>query len=303
MQFSRGDPSAKTCRAGCRLCIEDQPGFVFFVRAWMGFGIFGGGMDLNREVALCIKKLHQQWEAAMWTSGQVAHQRRPILNHRVLEVVTGEWTVSNDAATVRDVFGQVGELPRLSPAVGVSARKWFVPLQKLFPTPDPGLEQGMATEGEQSHGAVLHREPGDLRVKDDIALDQTLAVAYKSPFVRRLESISKQKKLITWLDRPPKRSLIDTHQAHEAIWPVAERVKIEALGTGFKLSTPGITGRFGMCPSHQNSSSWTSSRRQSTARLGKNNAVHLADGSTVRNQSINGLGVMQTGIGVNSIER
>ena len=76
MQFSGGDPIGQTrVQQAVRLCIEDQPGFVFFVRAWMGFGIFGGGMDLNREVALCIKKLHQQWEAAVWTSGQVAHQR------------------------------------------------------------------------------------------------------------------------------------------------------------------------------------------------------------------------------------
>ena len=52
------------------------------------------------------------------------------------------------------------------------------------PPPDPGFQQGMATEGEQRHEAVLHREPSDLRVKDNIALDQTLAMADKSSFVR-----------------------------------------------------------------------------------------------------------------------
>ena len=38
-------------------------------------------------------------------------------------------------------------------------------------------------------------------------------------------------------------------------------------------------------------------------RLRKNNAVHLADGPTVRNQRINGCGVMKTSVGVDSIER
>ena len=163
----------------------------------------------------------------------------------------------------------------------------------------------MATEGEQSHGAVLHREPGDLRVKDDIALDQTLAVAYKSPFVRRLESISKQKKLITWLDRPPKRSLIDTHQAHEAIWPVAERVQNRSqLGTGFKLKDSwhhGTTRNVPFAPELIVPDLFHSCNHQ--RRFGKDNAVHLADGPTVRNQRINGRGVMKTSVGVDSIER
>lgn len=59
----------------------------------------------------------------MRTPGQVAHQHGRVLHHRVVEVLTGEGAVSDDAATIRNVFGQVGELPRLSPAVGVSTRK------------------------------------------------------------------------------------------------------------------------------------------------------------------------------------
>ena len=270
----------------------------------MGFGIFGGGMDLNREVALCIKKLHQQWEAAVWTSGQVAHQHLSMLDHCVLEVLTGERTVSNDAATVRNVFGQVGKLPRLAPSVGGPARKRFVPLQQPFPTPDPGFQQGMATEGEQRHGAVLHREPSDLRVKDNIALDQTLAMADKSSFVRGLESIAKQEKLIPgWTEPRKDASSIRTKPMKRS--SVAERVENRGqLGTGFKLEHAWhhrATWDVSIAPKFIVPDIFHAGNHQ--RRLGKDNAVHLADGSTVRNQSINGLGVMQTGIGVNSIER
>ena len=163
----------------------------------------------------------------------------------------------------------------------------------------------MATEGEQRHGAVLHREPSDLRVKDNIALDQTLAMADKSSFVRGLESIAKQEKLISRLDRAPKRRFINPHQTHEAIWPVAERVENRGqLGTGFKLEHAWhhrAAWDVSIAPKFVVPDIFHAGNHQ--RRLGKNNAVHLADGSTVRNQSINGLGVMQTGIGVDAIER
>ena len=163
----------------------------------------------------------------------------------------------------------------------------------------------MATEGEQSHGAVLHREPGDLRVKDDIALDQTLAVAHKSSFVCRLESIAKQEELISRLDRAPEGSFINPHQAHEAIWPVAQRVQNGSqLGTGFELEHAwhhGAARDVSVAPELVVPNLFDAGNHQ--RRLRKNNAVHLADGPTVRNHGINGRGVMKAGVGVDAIER
>jgi hypothetical protein len=163
----------------------------------------------------------------------------------------------------------------------------------------------MATEGEQRHGAVLHREPGDLSVKDDIAVDQTLAVAHKASFVGWLESIAKQEKLISRLDGAPERRFINPHQTHKAIWPVAQRVENGSeLGTGFKLEHAWhhrAAWDVSIAPKFVVPDIFHPGDHQ--RRLRKNNAVHLADGATVRNQGINGLGVMQTVVGVDAIER
>ena len=163
----------------------------------------------------------------------------------------------------------------------------------------------MATEGEQRHGAVLHREPSDLRVKDNVALDQTLAMADKSSFVRGLESIAKQEKLIPRLDGAPERRFINSHQTHEAVWPVAERVENRSqLGTGFKLEHTWhhrAAWDVSIAPKFVVPDIFYAGDHQ--RRLRKNNPVHLADGPTVRNQRINGRAVMKTSVGVDSIER
>ena len=163
----------------------------------------------------------------------------------------------------------------------------------------------MATEGEQSHVVVLHGEPSDLRVKDDIALDQTLAMADKSSLVRGLESIAKQEKLIPRLDGAPEGRFINPHQTHEAIWPVAQRVQNRSqLGTGFKLEYTWhhrAARDVSLAPKLVVPNILHAGNHP--RRLRKNNAVHLADGATVRNQGINGLGVMQTVVGVDAIER
>ena len=163
----------------------------------------------------------------------------------------------------------------------------------------------MATEGEQHHGAVLHREPGDLSVKDDIAVDKTLAVAHKASFVGWLESIAKQEKLISRLDRAPEGSFINSHQAHETIWPMAQCVQDRGqLGTGFKLEHAwhhGAAWDVSIAPEFIVPNLFHAGNHQRCLR--KNNSVHLADGPTVRNQGVNGLGVMQTGVGVDAIER
>ena len=163
----------------------------------------------------------------------------------------------------------------------------------------------MASEGKQAHGAVLNGEASDLRVKDNIAADQSLAVAHKASLVGRLESGAKQQELIARLDRASEGCFIDTHQAHESIGPMAQRVQDGSqLGTSFKLEH-----------SWHNRAAWDvtiapeliildlfdASNQQ--WRLGKDNAINLADGPPVRNEGINGLGVMQAGIGIDAIER
>ena len=97
------------------LRVKDQPSFVLFVGPWMVGGEFGGGMHLNGKISLGIKKFHQQRETTMGTSRQITHQHLGMLIHGVPEGLTCQRTVTNDAATVMNVFRQVGEFPRLSP--------------------------------------------------------------------------------------------------------------------------------------------------------------------------------------------
>ena len=86
---------------------------------------------------------------------------------------------------------------------------------------------------------------------------------------------------------------------------MAQRVQNGSqLGTGFKLEHAwhyGAAWDVSIAPKFVVPDIFHTGDHQ--RRLRKNNAVHLAYGSSVRNQGINGRGVMQTGVGVDAIER
>ena len=74
----------------------------------------------------------------MRTAGQITQQHLSMLGHCVAEVVTGEWTVSNDAAAIGNIFGQVGELQDSPPSGRCFRPEVVCSTPKSFPTPRPG---------------------------------------------------------------------------------------------------------------------------------------------------------------------